>query len=95
MLSRVLSVCLMRSSLSSMALRFLAILRRLRSMPTNSSPALVSASLMIFSGSPVFLASSKANELPGSPISSLKSGAMFCTSNIIAPLITPVSPDDA
>ena len=71
-----LSLSLTFWSLSSRARRLRAILRRLRSMPTNSSPARFSASLTMASGSYILRASSNANELPGSPISSLNMGAM-------------------
>ena len=95
MSSRVLSVCLIFCSFSSRARLFLAILRRFLSIPTNSSPALVSASFTMASGSPIFLASSNANELPGNPISSLNNGTIFLASNCIAPFTTPVSLPDA
>ena len=51
--------------------------------------------MTIGSGRPILRASSKAKELPGRPISSAKSGAIFCASNCMAPFTTPVSPDAA
>ena len=95
MLSRVLSVFLIFWSFSSRALRFLTIFRRFLSIPTNSSPARLSASFTMFSGRPIFLASSKANEPPGMPISNLNRGWIFEASNCMAPLITPVSGPEA
>ena len=72
-----LSLCFTFCSFSSRARRFLAILLRLRSIPTNSSPARLSASLTMGSGSFILRASSKAKELPGRPISSLNMGSIF------------------
>ena len=95
MLSSVLSVFLIFWIFSSSTFLFLTIFRRFLSMPTNSSPARFSASLTIVSGSPILRASSNAKEFPGSPISSLNSGAMFLASNCIAPFTTPVSAPDA
>ena len=89
-LSSVLSVALMRESFSSRARRLRAIWRRLRSMFTNSLPARASASLTTSAGRPIFLASSKANELPGIPCCNWKSGLMAAPSKSMAPLTTPL-----
>ena len=51
--------------------------------------------MTIFSGKPIFLASSNAKELPGNPMSSWNNGWIRDASNCIAPFITPVSEPEA